>query len=183
MPRLYRLILPALLPLALVAGCSQDNNSSDTQAFNDDDVMFAQMMIPHHEQAIEMADIALDPTIGASAQVKELATQIKGAQDPEIMTMKNLLTAWGKPTVMDADVDHSEMMDGMLTVDELVELGKLEGTAFDTAWLEAMIRHHEGAISMANDLLEKGSSTDLRKLAEDVLTGQQAEIDTMRALQ
>ena len=64
--------------------------------FNNEDVHFLQMMIPHHEQAIEMSDIALDPTIGASDVVKGLATQIKGAQDPEITQMNKWLTDLGK---------------------------------------------------------------------------------------
>ena len=96
---------------------SMDMGSSDTgdsipesADFNDADVMFAQMMIPHHEQAIEMSDIALDPNTGASAAIIALATQIKGAQDPEISQMKNLLTTCGMPTEM-GSMDHSSMME------------------------------------------------------------------------
>jgi hypothetical protein len=66
-------------------------------AFNDADVTFAQGMIPHHQQAIEMADIALDPATGASAQVRDLATRIKAGQDPEIQLMTGWLAAWGQP--------------------------------------------------------------------------------------
>ena len=96
----------ALAVAALMLGAcgSHDMSSMDTGTsilksadFNDADVMFAQLMIPHHEQAIEMSDIALDPNTGASAAVIALATQIKGAQDPEISQMKNLLTTWGVP--------------------------------------------------------------------------------------
>jgi uncharacterized protein (DUF305 family) len=152
------------------------------QSFNDDDVMFAQMMIPHHEQAIEIADIALDPTIEASDAVRELATEIKNAQDPEIAFMKDVLTKWNKPTEMDASMDHSEMMEGMLSLDELNALGALRGTAFDTAWLEAMIRHHEGAITMANDLIESGINQELINLGREIITAQQAEIEAMKAL-
>lgn len=175
----------ALAAFSLVAlvGCSSSQDTSQTQAFNDDDVMFAQMMIPHHEQAIEMSDIALDPTIGAGEQVRRLASQIKNAQDPEIATMKNLLTLWGKPTTMDSSMDHSEMMEGMLTLDELSALGKLRGAEFDSAWIAAMIRHHEGALSMARDLQGNGVSAELLKLAEEIITSQQAEIDAMKAMQ
>lgn len=182
----------ATMSLVLVAGCSSSSNSSDTadtskntsqtQAFNDDDVMFAQMMIPHHEQAIEMSDIALDPTVGAGATVKDLATRIKGAQDPEIATMKNLLTLWGKSTALDPNVDHSEMMDGMLTIEDLDNLATLRGAEFDTAWIELMIQHHEGALSMAKDLLKTGVSAELLALANDVISSQQKEIDEMKAL-
>lgn len=178
------------IAVATLAGCSTSDTSTDatnapassTQEFNDDDVMFAQMMIPHHEQAIEMADIALDPTIGASDAVRELATEIKNAQDPEIAFMKQVLAKWNKPTEMDSNMDHSDMMDGMLSLDELDALGALRGTAFDTAWLEAMIRHHEGAISMAEDLIESGVNQELINLGREIITAQQSEIDAMKAL-
>lgn len=192
MKRQLSLIATAAVSLVLLVGCSSSSDSSgtsdttestsQTQAFNDDDVMFAQMMIPHHEQAIEMADIALDPTVSASATVKDLATRIKGAQDPEIATMKNLLTLWGKSTALDPNVDHSDMMDGMLTVEDLDALAALRGTEFDTQWIELMIRHHEGALAMAEDLLKTGVSAELLALAEDVISAQQKEIDEMKAL-
>jgi uncharacterized protein (DUF305 family) len=173
-----------------LGACSSSDSSTvgtDTsvvanQSFNDDDVMFAQMMIPHHEQAIEMADIALDPTIGASEAVRELATEIKNAQDPEIAFMKDVLAKWNKPTEMDSSMDHSDMMDGMLSLEELDALGALRGTEFDTAWLEAMIRHHEGAISMAEDLLEDGVNPELIELGDEIIKAQQIEIDAMKAL-
>ena len=185
---------PALRPLLsfLTAGllalgaasCSSDSTgASEGVTFNDDDVMFAQMMIPHHEQAIEMADIALDPTVGAGDAVKGLASRIKAAQDPEIEAMTALLTAWGKPTTMPADMDHSEMMGGMLTLEQLEELGGLRGSEFDSRWIEAMIAHHEGALAMAEDLLDKGVNPELLELARGVISSQQAEIDEMRALQ
>jgi uncharacterized protein (DUF305 family) len=178
------------IAVVTLAGCSSsdtsteatNSSSSSQQQFNDDDVMFAQMMIPHHEQAIEMSDIALDPTIGASDVVREIATEIKSAQDPEIAFMKGILTSWGKSVEMDASMDHSEMMDGMLTLDELTALGELRGSAFDTAWLEAMIRHHEGAVSMAQDVIEKGINQELIDLASKIIAAQQAEIDAMKAL-
>jgi uncharacterized protein (DUF305 family) len=96
--------------------------------------------------------------------------------------MKDVLTKWNKPTEMDASMDHSEMMEGMLSLDELNALGALRGTAFDTAWLEAMIRHHEGAITMANDLIESGINQELINLGREIITAQQAEIEAMKAL-
>jgi uncharacterized protein (DUF305 family) len=187
--RVLTISIGAVVALTLV-GCSSSDNSSrygnspaaSAQEFNEDDVMFAQMMIPHHEQAIEMADIALDPTIGASDAVRELATEIKNAQDPEIAFMKQVLAKWSKPTDMDSSMDHSDMMDGMLSLDELSALGALRGTAFDTAWLQAMIRHHEGAISMADDLIKSGINEELINLGREIITAQQAEIDAMKAL-
>ena len=163
-------------------GSSDTSNSIPESAdFNDADVMFAQMMIPHHEQAIEMSDIALDPNTGASAAIIALATQIKGAQDPEISQMKNLLTTWGMPTNM-GSMDHSSMMDGMLSLEEMDTLGQLKGAEFDKAWAKGMIAHHEGAIKMANDVLAHGKNSEILALANAVVSGQTAEIETLKPL-
>lgn len=167
----------------VLASCGGgESSSAEAESFNASDVMFAQMMIPHHEQAIELSDIALDPTIGAGSEVIDLARTIKAAQDPEIDEMTALLTGWGMATEMDPSMDHSDMMSGMLTLDELDALSLLRGTDFDRAWLEAMIRHHEGAIDMAEDVLADGTDASMRSLAEKIISGQRAEIDAMRAL-
>ena len=167
---------------------SMDTGSMDTgdsipesADFNAADVMFAQMMIPHHQQAIEMSDIALDPNSQASAAIIALATQIKGAQDPEISQMKNLLTAWGKSMEM-GSMDHSSMMDGMLSLEEMDTLGQLKGAEFDKAWAKGMIAHHEGAIAMANDVLANGKNSDILALANAVVSGQTKEIETLKPL-
>jgi len=190
----------ALTTTALLLGAcgssdmgSMDMGSSDSSSmdmgysipesadFNDADVMFAQMMIPHHEQAIEMSDIALDPNTGASAAVIALATQIKGAQDPEISQMKNLLTTWGMPMEM-GSMDHSSMMDGMLSLEDMDSLGQLKGAEFDKAWAKGMIAHHEGAIAMANDVLANGKNSEILTLANAVVSGQSTEIETLKPL-
>ena len=158
-----------------------DNSIPESADFNDADVMFAQMMIPHHEQAIEMSDIALDPNTGASAAIIALATQIKGAQDPEISQMKNLLTTWGMPTEM-GSMDNSSMMDGMLSLEEMDTLGQLKGAEFDKAWAKGMIAHHEGAIEMANDVLANGKNSEILALANAVVSGQSTEIETLKPL-
>jgi uncharacterized protein (DUF305 family) len=157
------------------------NSIPESADFNDADVMFAQMMVPHHEQAIEMSDIALDPNTGASAAIIALATQIKGAQDPEISQMKNLLTTWDQPTEM-GSMDHSSMMDGMLTLEEMDTLGQLKGAEFDKAWAKGMIAHHEGAIEMANDVLANGKNSEILALANAVVSGQSTEIETLKPL-
>jgi len=190
----------ALTTTALLLGAcgssdmgSMDMGSSDSSSvdmgysipesadFNDADVMFAQMMIPHHEQAIEMSDIALDPNTGASAAVIALATQIKGAQDPEISQMKNLLTTWGMPMEM-GSMDHSSMMDGMLSLEDMDSLGQLKGAEFDKAWAKGMIAHHEGAIAMANDVLANGKNSEILALANAVVSGQSTEIEILKPL-
>ena len=196
----FALTAIALTTTALLLGAcgssdmgSMDMGSSDSSSmdmgysipesadFNDADVMFAQMMIPHHEQAIEMSDIALDPNTGASAAVIALATQIKGAQDPEISQMKNLLTTWGMPMEM-GSMDHSSMMDGMLSLEDMDSLGQLKGAEFDKAWAKGMIAHHEGAIAMANDVLANGTNSEILALANAVVSGQSTEIEILKPL-
>ena len=180
--------------IVVLAACGSSHNmdgmnksESETEMvgssadFNDEDVHFLQMMIPHHEQAIEMSDIALDPTIEASDAVKGLAAQIKGAQDPEITQMNKWLTDLGK-TEMDSSMDMSGKMDGMLTADQLMNLGTLRGAEFDSAWIKAMIGHHEGAVEMATVVIAKGSNSQVRILAEAIIIGQQKEIGTLKAL-
>ena len=159
-----------------------DSASTIDLESNADDVMFTQMMIPHHEQAIEMADIALDPKIGASAEVKALAAQIKAAQDPEIMQMKNLLESWGESLEMSGTMDHSSMMDGMLSPDDMARLSTLTGSEFDRAWIEGMIAHHNGAIEMANTVVSGGKSTEAVALGNAIIVAQTAEIEELQDL-
>jgi uncharacterized protein (DUF305 family) len=179
----------AIFTLGACSSSSSESDTSDTSGspastteFNDDDVMFAQMMIPHHEQAIELSDIALDPSVGSSDEVRSLASSIKSAQDPEIDQMTALLASWGQPLTADPNVDHGSMMKGMLSVEELDELGALTGTEFDRAWLGAMIAHHEGAVAMAEAVLDTGLNVDIAKLAADIVAMQEEEIDMMLSL-
>ncbi len=175
-----RMLFPIALITVLAAACTSGGSSGD--GFNGADTMFAQMMIPHHEQAIEMADMALDPATGAGPDVTALAEAIAAAQDPEIAEMTALLEGWGEPVAMDEGMDHSGMMSGMLTVEELDALAELRGAEFDRAWLEAMIAHHEGAVDMAEDVLADGENPEVRDLAERIVAAQAAEIAEMRAL-
>jgi uncharacterized protein (DUF305 family) len=161
---------------------STDTNVSDSErGFNDADVMFAQMMIPHHEQAIELADMALDPTLMASEQVKALASQIKSAQDPEIDLMAQWLNEWEQP-LMGMSVDHSMTMEGMLSVDELGAIGQMNGEEFDQAWIRAMIAHHQGAIEMADKVKTEGESALVQGLADTIIQAQKSEIDALELL-
>ena len=171
-------VFSALLAVTLLSGCGQ-SSTSETADFNDADVMFAQMMIPHHEQAIEMSEIALDPASGASAAIQDLAIRIRDAQDPEIEMMKGFLATWGAPLNPEDGMDHSSMMEGMLTVEELDELAGLQGPEFDVRWAQAMIAHHKGAVAMAEDVLADGKNAETRKLAEEIIANQQSEIDEL----
>ncbi|MGG5258720.1 DUF305 domain-containing protein [Phycicoccus avicenniae] len=142
------------------------------------DVMFAQMMIPHHQQAVEMADLALDAKAGASEQVRALATNIKAAQDPEIQKMQGWLTSWGAPA--GAGMDHG--MPGMMSATDMTSLKDATGTDFDRQWLTMMIAHHKGAITMAQDVLSSTQDADVRTLADAIIKAQQQEIATMKDL-
>ena len=167
--------LLAALPLVLVGACG----SSDDSGHDDADVAFVQQMLPHHEQAVEMADMA--ERADASADVKALAAQIKAAQGPEIATMKAWLDDW------DVSADHGghdmgAMGDGMMSDADMTELGTLSGTDFDRTWLTMMIQHHEGAVAMARTELADGEDADAKELARRIITAQQSEITTMRGL-
>ena len=190
--QLPKLFIAGLLLLAACSGESQNmsdmstdsigtNATSSESSFNDADVMFSQMMLPHHEQAIELADMALDPTLMAGEQVKTLASQIKSAQDPEIDLMTQWLTDWEKP-LMDMSEEHDRSMDGMLSVDEIAALGQLMGEEFDQAWATAMIAHHKGAIKMAETVKDDGQSTLVQDLANLIMQEQQSEIAVLETL-
>ena len=197
--KLHRLAAPAiaLALTATLAACGSDDTpsadttpatqapggSAATDAFNAADIEFAQGMIAHHEQAIEMAEIALDPNIEASPEVIDLATRIKGAQDPEVELMTGWLTAAGEPVAMDASEGHDmSSMDGMMTAEQMDAMSALTGTEFDQMWLEMMIAHHEGAISQSETVKANGSNADVLALADKIITAQQGEITEMQAL-
>ena len=162
-------------------GSTNTDVTGSERGFNDADIMFAQMMIPHHEQALELADMALDPTLMASEQVKALASQIKAAQDPEIDVMTQWLSEWDQP-LMDMSEDHSMTMEGMLSIDELSALGQMSGEEFDQAWVSAMIAHHKGAIKMADTVKAEGKSAPVQELADAIIQAQKSEIDTLELL-
>ena len=153
------------------------------------DVAFAQGMVPHHLQAVEMADIALDPARGASPEVKALAQQIKGAQDPEIATMGGWLTSWGESVPTSSAMDGMTGMDhggsssaGMMTDADMTALRGDTGTGFDQRWLSMMVEHHTGAIEQARTELDAGRYEPARTLAQQIIDAQTKEIATMNGL-
>lgn len=188
--RLGTLVLIPLL--ALVAACGGNDSGSDSSAgsaHNDADVSFATDMIPHHSQAIEMADLAL--VQAQSPDVLGLAKQIKQAQDPEITRMSSWLESWGEPTPDTSmgsmsGMDHGDgddgSMPGMMTSDDLQRLGSVSGAEFDRMWLQMMTEHHEGAVEMSKTELRDGESTDATSLAQTIVDAQEAEISTMHEL-
>ncbi|AWZ10521.1 DUF305 domain-containing protein [Streptomyces sp. ICC1] len=146
------------------------------------DVAFAKGMIPHHRQAVEMADLA--PTRAESAEVKKLADEIKKAQDPEIKTLSGWLTSWGEQVPADGAMDHSAhgADGGMMTPEEMDNLQKASGKAFDTAFMQLMIKHHEGAVAMAKTEKADGSFPEAKTMADAIITSQTAEITRMNDL-
>lgn len=160
-----------------------DEGDHDTEGdyespFNHADVEFMQMMIPHHEQAIEMA--RLIPGRTDQQELCDLGPEIIEVQEAEIEQLQGWLEEAGADE--EHEMDHGEM-DGMLTDDEFQELQCAEGQTFDCLFVQHMIHHHEGAIEMAEDVLEDGSAERIADLAEDVIDVQQAEIEEMEAWQ
>ncbi|GIF42342.1 DUF305 domain-containing protein [Actinoplanes xinjiangensis] len=148
--------------------------------FNDADVMFAQMMIPHHQEAVEMA--AMADGRAASAQVKDLAAKIKAAQQPEIDTMTGWLTAWGRAPMPDMSGGMDHGMPGDMSDADMAALYDAKGAAFDKQFLTLMVEHHEGAVEMGQEQVAKGSNPEAKALAAKIITDQQAEIATMKQL-
>jgi uncharacterized protein (DUF305 family) len=151
--------------------------------FNDADVTFAQMMIVHHRQAVDMAALA-DGRAG-DAKVSDLAGTIKAAQDPEIATMTGWLTAWGKPTSASDGGGHGSGhagMPGMMSDADMSELKAATGAAFDRQFLTMMIAHHQGAVTMSKEQVQKGSNPEAKTLAQKIITDQENEIAQMNTL-
>ncbi|MER6612184.1 DUF305 domain-containing protein [Streptomyces xantholiticus] len=148
---------------------------------NTADAAFAKGMIPHHRQAVDMADLA--PSRAESAEVKKLAEQIKKAQDPEIRTLSGWLTSWGEEVPAEGATDHSAHgTGGMMTAEQMDQLENSSGKAFDTAFMEMMIKHHEGAVAMAKTEQADGAYEPAKKMAGAIITSQTAEITRMNKL-
>ncbi|GAA1784360.1 DUF305 domain-containing protein [Agromyces lapidis] len=184
----------ALVAALTLAGCTatQQNETENAPAasasptaeavFNDADVTFAQMMIPHHEQAIEMSDSLLEKD-GVDEQVRELAEQIKDAQQPEIDQMTDWLDEWGADESMGpAGHDMGAMGDGMMSGEDMGRLDDATGAEASALFLEQMIMHHEGAIDMAEVEVENGENPDAVALAEQIIEDQTNEIAEMQDL-
>ncbi|WP_214319713.1 DUF305 domain-containing protein [Nonomuraea sediminis] len=151
--------------------------SGSAVGYSDVDVMFAQMMIPHHEQAVEMADLAA--TRAQNKEIKDLAAKIKAAQDPEIQTMRGWLEAWGKPAPS-GGMSHD--MPGIMSKADMKKLESAKGAAFDRLFARLMIAHHNGAIDMARTEQAQGSNDQAKSLAKTIESAQQAEVTQMQSL-
>jgi uncharacterized protein (DUF305 family) len=185
----------------LLAGCADDSSdtahdgpmmgNSDTSdstsdgaegTFNDTDVAFARDMIPHHQQAIQMARLA--ERQAQDARVLDLADRIEAAQQPEIEMLSGWLEDW------DAETGHMDDgmggmdggMSGMMSEQDMHSLMNATGAEFDRLFLEQMIAHHEGAVEMAETEIADGQNADAIALAESIRDSQTAEIAEMEQL-
>ena len=153
---------------------SADHNAAD--------IMFSQMMIPHHAQAVEMSEIMLAKT-GIPAAVTSLATRIKAAQAPEIEQMTGWLEDWNQPTgMMSGHAMSGGGMSGMVSAEDLDKLKAAEGNEAAKLFLTQMVAHHDGAIAMAQTEVESGEFIKTIELAKAIITSQQAEIEEMKQL-
>lgn len=185
----------ALAAVIALSGCStgtgetmpvMDHSASATTSqtaavtggeHNSADTMFAQMMIPHHEQAVEMSEIMLAKS-SLDSKIETLAQDIKAAQAPEIQKMTDWLTAWSEPTAMSG----SHSMDGMMTESDLDKLTAAQSTESSKLFLTQMIAHHEGAVKMAEAEVTAGKNADAVDLAKEIVSAQEAEIKEMKDL-
>lgn len=148
-------------------------------AHNQADVEFAAGMVPHHQQALVMTDMAL--AHGGTDDFVALAKAIEAAQRPEIEQMSGWLTGWGEPVPdLSGHMGHSDM--GMMSQQDLDDLDAMRGSGFEGMWLTMMVEHHEGAVDMGRAELAKGENPEARKLAQSIITSQTAEIATMKAM-
>ena len=147
-------------------------------------------MIPHHQQAVAMA--ALAPGHGASRPVQAVASQVSAEQIPEIAQLRGMLAGWGQavPTAapmggmpgMGGGTAMADAAPGMMTDAEMTQLEAAGGPAFDRAFLQMMITHHQGALTMAKAELADGRDPDATLMAQNISDAQQASIELMQWL-
>lgn len=164
-------VLPAFA--AVLVSCSSGTKESHNAA----DVTFAQGMVPHHRQAVEMSSGV--PRRTGNPKVRELAQRIEQAQQPEIDQLTQWLRDWGAEPGDHAAMGHGAMP-GMV---DAGGLDRLTGAAYDREWLRLMIEHHTGAVEMARTELAQGQDAGAKAMAQRIADSQEAEITTMRGLQ
>jgi uncharacterized protein (DUF305 family) len=193
----YLLGISAAAIVALATGCggggeeasgtdtTQTPTSTSTAAEqaepNDQDIAFVQGMIPHHQQAVDMAAMAAEKA--TNTQVKELASRIQGAQDSEIQQLTGMLEQWGAPAAP-TTMEHGGDMSGhgMMGNEDMQQLEQATGVDFDRMWVQMMIEHHQGAVATAKTEVEQGGNADAKALAKTIAETQEAEITEMQAI-
>ena len=167
-----------------VIGAAQASDLSQVQ-YTGADIKFMQGMIGHHAQAVEM--VALVPSRTATDDLRKLALRIDVSQKDEMNMMREWLQARGQQ-IPDPRAHHmmgDTLMPGMLTPEEMARLAEAKGVAFDRLFLEGMIKHHTGAITMVHELFATdgaGQTPDIFSYASDVDADQRMEIDRMGSM-
>ena len=154
------------------------DEKADSSNLTGADIMFLQMMIPHHQQAVDMGTLA--ETRASNPEVKALAAQIKAEQAPEIAQMTKWLTDAGLPTSASMDM-MMDMGGGVLSDAQMAALTNARGATFDKLYLEGMIGHHEGAIAMVS-MLDKSDNPSTTQLGKAIVSSQTKQIAEMKAL-
>jgi uncharacterized protein (DUF305 family) len=173
-----------------LAGCSTNNagssdnsssSSSAASAHNDQDVTFAQQMLPHHKQAVEMSDMLLAKGSDVDADVVTLAKQIKAEQGPEITSLTSWLKQWDEPTEASSmsGMDHSSMS-GMMSDSDMDALDSASPADAGKLFLQQMVEHHTSAVDMAKTEVDKGKSTDAVAMAKSIVSSQTEQINQMK---
>ena len=168
-------LLLAVGVILIPNGANASTHAKSLQNLGMNEIMFAQMMIPHHEQAISMSETALKKS--RNQAILKLSNQIKSLQGTE----KSQLAYWLKATDSSMTMDHDMQMSGMLTTKELASLKRLTGTRFDRTFLQLMIKHHQGALEML-DLISDSKNTEAKALAKAIKSAQSKEITSMKLL-
>ncbi|MEU4480383.1 DUF305 domain-containing protein [Micromonospora sp. NPDC023966] len=171
-------VVPGRPGEAAATRAAQEVREGAPPRYNSLDVWYVRMMIPHHQQAVEMATLA--PDRAADPRVRAVADRIRAAQGPEIGVLRGWLGARG----LDAEVpghDHGAMR-GMQSADAMRQLAAARGAEFDRLFVQMMTAHHEGAVIMSTDLLKVGVDQTLQEFANSVATEQSAEIARLREL-
>jgi len=153
--------------------------------FTPADVKFIQGMIHHHAQALDMT--ALIPSRTSLARMRVLGQRIEISQSDEINMMRRWLEARGQevPDIHEHHMPGAQLMPGMLTPEEMDRLAAAKGAEFDRLWLQSMIKHHDGALIMVDDLFSvpgAGQESEIFAFASDVVADQKAEMDRMAAM-
>ena len=178
--------LVALIMVMALAGCSKDaskgmdhegHSSMASGDLSSDDIMFLQMMIPHHQQAIDISDLAL--TKSSDSELLALAKDIRDGQGAEIVKMKAWLA--GANAGMDPGHSMGDSMGGMLSDSELAALKAATGKSFDLLWLKGMTGHHDGAIDMAA-MIEDADNDEIKSFGQAIVTSQSAQNKQMAAM-
>ncbi|WP_336882827.1 DUF305 domain-containing protein [Rhodococcus globerulus] len=186
----------------------ESSTSANASAHNQADVTFAEQMIPHHSQAVEMSDMLLAKD-GIDPRVTTLAEQIKAAQGPEIEQLQTWLTTWGQSSTPSSGMDmpttsHSMEgmtpstslgmpmpstsmgmmpgMEGMMSAEDMTALQNAQGTDAAKLFLTQMIDHHRGAVAMAQTEVDSGQYPEAIAMAQTIISTQTQEITTMEGI-